>query len=118
MLLQTGDKIPADGILLEGSLKVDQSLLNGENKEANKLTMPADYVDQESAMDFLNEYKVFRGTVVCSGNAIMCVGTVGDRSVYGQIASELQTDEERDSPLKVKLGDLAHGISKFGYRCV
>ena len=115
VLLQTGDKIPADGILLEGSLKVDQSLLNGENKEANKLTMPADYVDQESAMDFLNEYKVFRGTVVCSGNAIMCVGTVGDRSVYGQIASELQTDEERDSPLKVKLGDLAHGISKFGY---
>lgn len=115
ILLQTGDKIPADGILLEGSLKVDQSLLNGENKEATKLTMPPDYVDQESSMDFLNEYKVFRGTVVCSGNAIMCVGTVGDKSVYGQIASELQTDEERDSPLKVKLGDLAHGISKFGY---
>lgn len=115
VLLQTGDKIPADGILLEGSLKVDQSLLNGENKEATKLTMPPDYIDQESAMDFLNEYKVFRGTVVCSGNAILCVGTVGDKSVYGQIASELQTDEERDSPLKVKLGDLAHGISKFGY---
>ena len=115
ILLLTGYETREVGILLEGSLKVDQSLLNGENKEATKLTMPPDYVDQESSMDFLNEYKVFRGTVVCSGNAIMCVGTVGDKSVYGQIASELQTDEERDSPLKVKLGDLAHGISKFGY---
>lgn len=115
VILQTGDKIPADGVLIEGSLKVDQSVLNGENKEATKLVMPEDYVDQESAMDFLNKYKVFRGTVVCSGNAVLCVSTVGDKSVYGQIASELQTDEERDSPLKVKLSGLANNISKFGY---
>jgi len=44
----------------------------------------------------------------------MSVSVVGDNSVYGQIASELQDDEERDSPLKVKLSNLANGISKFG----
>jgi Ca2+-transporting ATPase len=115
ILLQTGDKIPADGILTEGFLKVDQSVLNGESKEAAKKVMPEDYVDLESTMDFLNAYKVFRGTVVCSGNAIMMVSTVGDKSVYGQIASELQEEDERESPLKVKLGNLANGISKFGY---
>jgi len=115
ILLQVGDKIPADGILADGNLKVDQSTLNGESKEASKNVMPDDYVDQEASMDFLNPYKLFRGSVVCSGNAVMCVTTVGDHSVYGQIASELQIDADRDSPLKVKLSKLAGDISKFGY---
>ena len=115
VLLQSGDKIPADGVLINGNIKVDQSVLNGESKEAKKISMPSNYVDQESAMDFLNQYKVFRGSVVCSGNAVMCVGMVGDKSVYGQIASELQAEDERDSPLKVKLSNLAKGISRFGY---
>ncbi len=113
--LQTGDKIPADGILISGSIKVDQSTLNGESKEASKKPMPEDYIEQSAAMDFLNEYKVFRGTVVCSGNAVMLVNVVGDKTVYGTIAGELQGDDERDSPLKVKLSNLANSISKFGY---
>jgi len=115
VLLQSGDKIPADGVISDGEIRVDQSVLNGETKEAKKIVMPGDYVDQEAAMDFLNPYKVYRGAVVVSGNAIMSVSVVGDRSVYGQIASELQADDERDSPLKVKLANLAKGISKFGY---
>jgi calcium-translocating P-type ATPase len=115
VLLQSGDKIPADGILVDGSVKVDQSVLNGEAKEAKKTVMPGSYIDEDISMDFLNPYKVFRGTVVVSGNAIMSVSVIGDKSVYGQIASELQDDEERDSPLKVKLSNLANGISKFGY---
>jgi len=114
-LLQPGDKIPADGKLLEGELHVDQAVLNGETKEARKCVKPENNTTEENAMDFLNEYKVFRGSVVCSGNAVMSVTTVGDKSVYGQIASELQQDDERDTPLKVKLKGLANNISKFGY---
>ncbi len=115
IVLQTGDKIPADGVIASGNIKVDQSVLNGESKEAAKNPMPENYVEQATAMDFLNEYKVFRGTVVVSGNATMCVSTVGDKSVYGQIASELQQADERETPLKVKLTKLAEDISKFGY---
>ena len=115
ILLQSGDKIPADGILVDGTIQVDQSVLNGEAKEAEKLVMPDDYVETDTSMDFLNKYKVFRGSVVCSGNAVMCVTTVGDKSVYGQIASELQIEADRDTPLKVKLGKLAKQISMFGY---
>ena len=116
IMLQSGDKIPADGVIADGTIKVDQSVLNGESKEATKKKMPDDYVEEEgTALDTLNEYKVFRGTIVCSGNAVMKATTVGDKSEYGKIAAELQQSDDRESPLKVKLGDLADGISKFGY---
>lgn len=115
ILLQSGDKVPADGLIVEGSLKVDQSVLNGEAKEVLKKEIPKDYNNEDEAIDFLNIYKVFRGSVVCSGNATIKVAVVGDKSVYGQIAKELQQDDERESPLKLKLGKLAEDISKFGY---
>ena len=113
ILLQTGDKIPADGIIIEGNLAVDQSVLNGESKEAAKRAPDPEL--RLAAVDFLNEHAVYRGSVVCSGNAVMRVDMVGDASVYGGIAGELQLEVDRDTPLKVKLGNLAHGISKFGY---
>lgn len=116
VLLQSGDKIPADGIIVDGNLSVDQSVLNGESKEAKKIAVPENYKpDDNEDLDFLNEYKVFRGAVVCSGNAVMEVTVVGDKSVYGQIAKELQIDDDRESPLQVKLAKLADAISKFGY---
>ncbi|MCL2017447.1 MAG: calcium-translocating P-type ATPase, PMCA-type [Alphaproteobacteria bacterium] len=115
IILMSGDKIPADGIILDGELQVDQAALNGETKEARKIAAPSDYSAQDSAPNLLDEYKVFRGSVVYFGNAVMKVMTVGDKSVYGQIAKELQLDDGRDSPLKTKLSNLAKGISKFGY---
>lgn len=115
ILLQSGDKIPADGIIVDGDIKVDQSVLNGESREAKKTAVPEGWTDTDENTDFDSEYKVYRGAVVCSGNAVMQVTVVGDKSVYGKIASELQTDDDRETPLKVKLGKLADGISKFGY---
>ncbi len=115
VLLQSGDKIPADGIIIDGDIKVDQSVLNGESREAKKNAVPEGWTDTDENINFDNEHKVFRGAVVCSGNATMEVTVVGDKSVYGKIASELQTEDDRDTPLKVKLGKLANGISKFGY---
>lgn len=115
ILLQSGDKIPADGIIIDGDIKVDQSVLNGESREAKKTAIPEGWTDTDENTNFDNEHKVFRGAVVCSGNATMEVTVVGDKSVYGKIASELQTEDDRDTPLKVKLGKLANGISKFGY---
>ena len=60
IILQSGDKIPADGNLIDGNINVDQSVLNGESKEAKKKAIPADYQEDETkAMDFLNPYKSF-----------------------------------------------------------
>ncbi|MDR1829996.1 MAG: calcium-translocating P-type ATPase, PMCA-type [Candidatus Fibromonas sp.] len=115
VLLQPGDKVPADGIIIDGNIKVDQSVLNGESKEASKIAVPEGYQDDNAPMDFLHKHKVFRGAVICNGNAVMQVTVVGDKSVYGQIASELQIGDDRESPLKLKLSKLAKNISKFGY---
>ncbi|MDR1741539.1 MAG: cation-translocating P-type ATPase [Synergistaceae bacterium] len=122
VLLQTGDKVPADGVLVDGEIKTDQSALNGESKEASKRPEPGASPDwdgsegsDDGALDFLNPHKVFRGSVVCGGSAVMRVTTVGDKSVYGSIASELQKEDDRESPLKVKLSKLAQQISVFGY---
>jgi calcium-translocating P-type ATPase len=114
--LQSGDKIPADGYIVEGLIRVDQSTLNGESKEATKSQVPDDFIDQENEhLETLDEYHVFRGTIVCSGDAVMLVTKVGDKSEYGKIAKELQTTQDRDTPLKVKLSNLAKLISKCGY---
>lgn len=110
--LQAGDKIFADGILLSGNIKVDQATLNGESEEAKK--QPLENNELGNTSDFLNKFYVFRGTVVCQGEALMEVRVVGDKTPYGQIALELQEDT-RETPLKVKLGILANQISKFGY---
>ena len=117
VLLQTGDKIPADGVIIDGSINVDQSILNGEAKEEEKTPAPDDATAAASAesTDFLNPHKVFRAAVVAGGSAVMRTVTLGDNTVYGKIAGELQIDEDRDTPLKIKLTDLAGQISKFGY---
>lgn len=114
VLLQSGDKVPADGYLVDGGLSVDQSVLNGEAKEAKKLAAPDGY-EPSGDVDFLSNSDLYRGSIVCSGSAVLRVSKVGDATIYGKIASELQEDDDRQTPLQVKLAGLAQGISRFGY---
>ena len=112
IFLQAGDKIPADGIIIDGELKVDQAALNGETEEADKIPWPegAEY----NIKDLLNKYYAYRGTVVCGGEGYMQIKVVGDKTLFGELALEVQEDT-RQTPLQVKLSKLAQQISKFGY---
>ena len=112
ILLQSGDKIPVDGIILEGELKVNQAVLNGESEDAKKLPL-ADQVVPDSS-DLFTELKVFRGTVVTSGEAVMEATQIGDNTVLGSINTSLQEDS-KDSPSKEKLNKLAGNIGVLGY---
>lgn len=111
--LESGDKVPVDGLLLEGSLKLDQAALNGESEEAKKKPASPDF-SWGTETDFLNPYCLYRGSVVVEGQGLMRAEKVGDASVYGQLVQELK-EVERDSPLKLKLKHLADKISYFGY---
>ena len=112
VFLQAGDRIPADGVLLDGAIKVDQAALNGESEEAEKAALPSNAT--YNVKDLLNPYYIYRGTVICAGEAYEEVKVVGDNTEFGQAALAAQ-DVKRDTPLQVKLAKLAKQISNFGY---
>lgn len=112
ILLQSGDKIPVDGIILEGELKVNQAVLNGESEDAKKL--PLGNQKEPDSSDLFTELKVFRGTVVTSGEGVMEATQIGDNTVLGSINTSLQEDS-KDSPSKEKLNKLAGNIGVLGY---
>lgn len=110
--LQAGDKLPADGEIVEGEVMVDQASLNGETEEAPKRPNPEG--EAYDIKDLLNTHYAYRGTVVCGGEGYMEVKVVGDRTLFGELALEVQEDT-RQTPLQVKLAKLAKQISTFGY---
>lgn len=116
VLLQSGDKIPADGVLVYGNLNVDNSSLNGETEECRKSTADETFIlaDEITGDTFVDKHSLFRGSVVFDGEGILDVRKVGLKTMMGKMAEEMQSDEP-DSPLKVKLSKLAGQISTFGY---
>lgn len=116
ILLQAGDKIPADGVLIQGGLRVNNAALNGEAEECRKNAAPEDTSFPEAVTGevFVDASSLFRGAVVFDGEGVMAVRKVGTATMMGKMAEEMQADEP-DSPLKVKLSKLAQQISVFGY---
>ncbi len=116
VLLQSGNKIPADGILVSGSLRVDNSALNGEAEECKKTEAEESFQLPEDITGdtFVDAHSLFRGAVVFDGEGVLDVRKVGLKTMMGKMAEEMQEDEP-DSPLKVKLAKLAKQISTFGY---
>lgn len=95
--LSSGDLVPADGIIIEGNITVDESSFTGETKDIEKK----------------HGSELFRGSVVLNGGAYIKVTSVGVNTKYGKIALEL-LNKNPDSPLKLKLRHLAGIISKIG----
>lgn len=116
IVLQSGDKIPADGLVVDGTIKVDNSALNGESEDCRKVAMTSEmeFPENITGDTFVDAVSLFRGAVVTDGECTYKVCKVGTETMMGKMAEEMQA-EEPDSPLKVKLNDLAHKISVFGY---
>lgn len=101
--LSNGDYIPADGEIVDGSILIDESSINGESRET--------YKDSKLSGD---KKKVYKGTIVTGGECIVKISSVGVNTLFGKIAKEVQ-EKSSDSPLRIRLKHLAGIISKIGY---
>ncbi len=96
--LESGDKVPADSIIIKGELYIDESILTGETKERHAT---------------IND-DIYMGSIVTDKSATIEVTNVGDKTFYGKIANDIQ-EKPVESPLKSRLRVLASQISKLGY---
>ena len=114
ILIQAGDKVPADGLLFEGKIKVSQAALNGESRDENKAAVTN--MDEAESTDYSSQGKVFMGSVVTSGEGYMIATVIGDSSELGKINKSLTdtSEEERKDTSSLKLEGVAAGIGKLG----
>jgi len=98
VILESGDRIPADGQILESfSLQVNESILTGES-------LPVLKTNKE------NENQVFFGTTVSSGRAKIKITQIGASTRFGSIVQTLADVEEDQTPLEKALAKLSKGI--------
>ena len=117
VLLQAGDKVPVDGLVIHGKLKVSQAALNGESRDEDK-EAAVDMTDAETD-DFTSLTKVFMGSVVTSGEAYMVATVIGDATELGKINQSLNESEEEEvkDATTEKLEVIVGQIGKLGTFC-
>lgn len=118
MLICAGERIMADGLLIRGSISLDQSAMTGESREVEKGAFSGAFssfeVTNENLLSPESTCSCLAGCLVSSGEGEMLVCRVGDRTFLGDIVEQLQEDK-RESPLKLRLNKLAKQISALGY---
>ena len=94
IILEAGDRIPADGIFIESSpIMVDESLLTGESVGVSK--------DSKKGKN-----QGFMGTTILKGRGALLVDSIGMNTEMGKIANLLDNIEEEKSPLRERLDSL------------
>jgi len=102
VVLNSGDKIPGDGVLLEGNgLLVDESMLTGESRAVEKSIGPK------------GQNSLFMGTTVLLGKGIMKVEKIGIETEMGKIGKSLSEIEEEKTPLQNKLEIFTRQLAKI-----
>ncbi len=108
--LDFGEKIPADGYIVESlGLLVDESSLTGEPSTNKGLSQNT---NQESTYP---ADRLYRGSKILEGNAYYIVDQVGDNTEYGKVFKGAQIEDDLQSPLNKQLDDLADLITNISY---
>ena len=109
VLVEEGDKIPADLLLLEtAELKIDESSLTGESDPVNKTAKYRDNVDldvENNINENIRDNLVYMDSNVVSGRGVGLVYAIGMDTSIGKIASVIQ-EESPETPLQEKVDKL------------
>lgn len=93
LLVNSGDKIPTDGVIIYGNGYIDESMITGESEGISK---------GENA-------EVIGGTILLDGNIKIKAQKVGEKTVLSQII-KLVKQAQNDKPNIQKLGDKVSSI--------
>ena len=94
VILETGDRIPADGTFIDAAnMVVDESLLTGESVGISKDTNKG-------------KNEGYMGTIVLKGRGLLLIDSIGMQTEMGKIANLLDNIEEEKSPLRERLDSL------------
>ncbi|MDC0249654.1 cation-translocating P-type ATPase [Flavobacteriales bacterium] len=93
LIINSGDKIPTDGIIISGSSYIDESMITGEGMPVNK-----------NKGD-----EVIGGTILIEGSLKIKATKVGDDTLLSQII-ELVKNAQNNKPEIQKLGDQVSAV--------
>ena len=104
VLINEGDRIPADGILIHGTnLSVDESMLTGESIPVSKDTLAYEGSSQ-----------VFSGTLVVQGSGKLEVNAIGIHTEFGKIGKSLQQIVQDPTRLQKEMKVLIRNLFIIG----
>ena len=109
MLLESGDKVSADGRILEcHNLMVDEAVLTGESLQVEKNSAVI-AKDNVALADQIN--MVFSGTTIVKGRAKVVVIATALNTQIGTIAKSIHETKEEKSPLTLRVEKFSKQIS-------
>ena len=109
ILLNTGDRVPADArVIEESSFMVDESLLTGESEPVAK---DAYHVPEENAAIGDRKHMIFSGSLVVAGKCTAVITSTGVDTEIGRISKLLANEETGLSPLQLRMQKLGKTLS-------
>jgi len=120
VLLSAGETVCADGYIIDGTVSVNNAILNGESEECEKKPVPGYKYDRRhrvSASDYTDMNSVFAGTTVMDGRAHMRVARVGVDTQNAQIMTSLHDIDTVRTSLQIQIDVIADKIGRVGSVC-
>jgi len=93
LVINSGDKIPTDGVIISGTSYIDESMITGESIPIDKTTGD----------------EVIGGTIITDGNLKIKATKIGDDTLLSQII-ELVKNAQNNKPNIQKLGDQVSAV--------
>lgn len=114
MIIEEGDKISADGVIIEMfDLGVDESTLTGESEVVwKKLELSKDEEEQ-----YWKKNYCYAGTSVTQGSALVKVTSIGAQTEYGKIGASLLAVPQQSTPLEGQIRNLITVCAFIGLAC-